>query len=300
MPDRPNERSVSHEFGGEWTERKLNIIEKYLSAYTTALKNQPFRKSYIDAFAGTGYRSEPNNTPEGKADRLLLPELAEEEPQKVLEGSVRRARQLNPPFDDYTFIEKSKIKHRALLGIKEEFPHLAANIEIIQDDANSAIKNLCSEDWSARRAVLFLDPYGMQVEWSTIEAIAKTAAIDMWLLFPQGMAVNRMLGAADRFPSWRASVDRSFGPDDWRDELMPVSAQQSLFGGEELRSKVAIEQIGQYFVRRLKSVFPAVAPNPAILGNSTCPLYLLCFAAGNERGGKLALRIANYILRAEG
>jgi len=33
---------------------KLGIIEKYLDAYTTALKNQPFSLMYIDAFADSG------------------------------------------------------------------------------------------------------------------------------------------------------------------------------------------------------------------------------------------------------
>lgn len=33
---------------------------------------------------------------------------------------------------------------------------------------------------------MFLDPYGMQVDWATIEAIAKTKAIDLWILFPLG------------------------------------------------------------------------------------------------------------------
>ena len=42
-------------YGGEWTHQKLDILEDYLNAYTTALKNQHFRLLYIDAFAGTGY-----------------------------------------------------------------------------------------------------------------------------------------------------------------------------------------------------------------------------------------------------
>ena len=29
-------------FGGDWTNDKLQILEGYLKAYTTALKNQPF------------------------------------------------------------------------------------------------------------------------------------------------------------------------------------------------------------------------------------------------------------------
>ncbi len=42
-------------YGGSWTIKKLDILEKYLNAYTTALKGQPFKLAYIDAFAGTGY-----------------------------------------------------------------------------------------------------------------------------------------------------------------------------------------------------------------------------------------------------
>ena len=48
-------------------------------------------------------------------------------------------------------------------------------------------------DRGPRRAVLFLDPYGMEVEWDTMVAIAKTQAIDLWILFPLGIAVNRLL-----------------------------------------------------------------------------------------------------------
>jgi len=39
-------------FGGPWTLEKLGILESYLNAYTTALKSQPVRPMYIDAFAG--------------------------------------------------------------------------------------------------------------------------------------------------------------------------------------------------------------------------------------------------------
>ena len=46
----------AHEFGGDWTTKKLNAIAEYLRSYTTALKNQRFRTTYIDGFAGTGYR----------------------------------------------------------------------------------------------------------------------------------------------------------------------------------------------------------------------------------------------------
>jgi hypothetical protein len=41
-----------------------------------------------------------------------------------------------------------------------------------------------------------------------------------------------------------------------------------------------------------------VAPNPLILTNSKeVPIYLLCFAAGNPKGGPTAVKIANDILK---
>ena len=46
--------STKQKFGGPWTIEKLNILSAYLDFYVTALKNQPFKKIYIDAFAGTG------------------------------------------------------------------------------------------------------------------------------------------------------------------------------------------------------------------------------------------------------
>ena len=46
---------VGTSFGGEWTQEKLDILHRYLDAYTTALKDQNFRLIYVDAFAGEGY-----------------------------------------------------------------------------------------------------------------------------------------------------------------------------------------------------------------------------------------------------
>lgn len=40
----------------------------------------------------------------------------------------------------------------------------------------------------------------MQVEWKTIEAIAKAKAIDMWLLFPLGIGVARLLTNSGDIP----------------------------------------------------------------------------------------------------
>lgn len=296
----------AHGFGGEWTTRKLQVVANYLQSYTTALQGkptpeQPFSKAFIDAFAGTGYRSaRRDDSQSDDAQGLLFPDLAEEEPQELLDGSARLALETEPPFDKYIFIEKSPARCRELEDLRREFPHLADRIEIQQGEANETIQDLCDKDWSSNRAVLFLDPYGLQVEWATIEAIASTQAIDLWLLFPLGIGVNRLLTRSGDIPdSWRRRLDLLLGTEDWYDEFYAVEKRPTLFGrDEEQVVKATMETIGAYFNDRLSEIFAGVAEEPGVLHNtSNNPLYLLCFAVANEKGKDVALRIANHLLK---
>jgi len=291
-----------HRFGGDWTERKLDVLAKYLKGYTTALKLTTFEKLYVDAFAGTGYR-EARRDDGGPtvSSALLLPDLAEPEPQALLDGSARRALATEPHFERYLFIERDAARCAKLETLKTEFSQIADAIDIRQGEANAEIQSLCAGSWSTRRAVLFLDPYGMQVEWTTIEAVARTKAIDLWILFPLGIGVNRLLTRSGDIPeSWRRRLDLLLGTHDWYDEFYKVETTPTLFGVEEERVvKASTETIGKYFIQRLQSVFAGVAPEPAVLRNSkNVPLYLLSFAVGNPGSGKdIALRIANHLLK---
>ncbi len=288
-----------HRFGGDWTTQKLKVVADYLHSYTKALKKQPFRKAFIDAFAGTGYRDIRRDDKPASAQSLLFPDLAEEEPQELLDGSARLALKTRPAFDSYIFIERSPTRCTHLEDLKSEFPDQANKIRVQQGDANEQIQALCRKNWDSNRAVLFLDPYGMQVEWKTIEAIASTKAIDLWLLFPLGIGVNRLLTKSGDIPdSWRQRLNILLGTDDWYDEFYRVQTSEDLFGNVlETPIKEKMEIIGRYFNSRLKEIFAGVAEPPGVLRNSANnPLYLLCFAVGSESGKKIALNIANHLL----
>ncbi|WP_375494674.1 hypothetical protein [uncultured Nostoc sp.] len=66
---------------------------------------------------------------------------------------------------------------------------ILALLRICSRASISYLKTLYGKNWRSNRAVLFLDPFGMQIPWSTIEAIAHTEAIDLWYLFPLGVAM---------------------------------------------------------------------------------------------------------------
>src|SRR5216683_3510713 len=82
----------------------------------------------------------------------------------------------------------------ASVTIEREHSTLHSRCVFRHGDANTVLKAWCRErDLKKERAVVFLDPYGMQVEWSTIEALAATKAVDLWYLFPLGVGVLRLL-----------------------------------------------------------------------------------------------------------
>jgi three-Cys-motif partner protein len=231
---------------------------------------------------------------------LAIPVLAEPEPQEYLRGSARIALETDPPFHRYVFIDRDPNHCAELENLKVEFPTLAHKIDVITSDANEYLRTEAHGDWRLRRAVLFLDPYGMQVEWKTLEAIAGTRAVDVWYLFPLA-AVNRLLPRSGNIPdAWRERLNRLFGDSGWEKVFYQKGTSIGLFGNEEFTEKTAtFDAIRNYLLDRLKSVFSAVSEDPRVLSNSRgAPLFLLCFAVSNENGAKIALRIADHILSA--
>ena len=284
-------------FGGDWTEDKLNRLRAYLTGYATALKNQPFERMYADAFAGTGYRS---RKPEMDHPRLGLAEFKEFD--AVAKGSARIALEIEPPFSRYVFIEKSQRKLDELkAGIDKDFPNLADRVEYRHQDANEAIVDLCrNTNWRRCRAVVFLDPFGMQVDWATIEAIARTKAIDMWYLFPAFMGVARMVPRTGSAPqAWEARLDRCLGERRWREVFYAESSVPDLFDTvrKSRRRTFDLATVERYFKGRLVSVFAGVAQRALPLSKGRRVMYLLFFACGNEKGRSVALPIVEHILR---
>jgi three-Cys-motif partner protein len=140
----------------------------------------------------------------------------------------------------------------------------------------------------------------MQVEWATIAALADTKAVDLWMLFPLGQGVLRLLTKKTPPPEeWARAITRILGTEEWRPAWYRDSPQQPLFEemGDGERLSVDWHGIINFVVARLKTVYVDAAANPMILRNSkNVPLYLLTFAASNPLGAKAAIRIAEWIL----
>jgi three-Cys-motif partner protein len=282
-----------------WTQDKLERVRKYLVAYTTIMRKRTFEFAYIDGFAGTGYHELKQDGGDNGPD--LFPEIEAPEVEAFLDGSARIALQVEPRFGKYIFIEKNRKKAKELEKLREEFSDRASDIIIENAEANAYLQKKYKSSWQDHRAVLFIDPFGMQLTWDTVKAIADTKAIDTWILFPVG-AVNRLLKRDGNIPdTWRRRLDTMFGEPQWFDVFFPSQNTDLFHDTFEFRRKIAnMELIGEYFNKRLATVFAGVAPNPYTLRNSQgAPLYLLCFAAANPNAAKTAIKIARDILKRD-
>lgn len=290
-----------HSFGGDWTDLKLQAVESYFEAYAKVLQNQSFRKLYVDAFAGTGTRIE------GKVETHndMLGEIGgSAEYQRVKVGSASIALRIEPHFDQYIFVEIKRSFARALSELTGEFP--TRNVRIVNEEANAALVALASQTpWHTYpyvRAAIFIDPYGMQVDWTTLEALARTRAVDVALLFPSGPLTRMLTKDGDIPVDWQTRIDRVLGTSDWRVHFYATKQTSDLFDGigQETIKVADPQRLLDFFITRLRTRFHWVLEDALPLRNSKgTVLYHLVFACANPResAGKKFLSIARSVVR---
>ena len=269
------------EFGGTWTQDKLDMLESYLNAYTTALKNKNFRLIYMDGFAGTG----------GVNVRY------EDYVTEYINGSVMRALAVKDrQFDKLYCVEKD---HNRYMLLKEKLK-TQHRCEVIEADFNEYIESLGTLPDNTR-GVVFIDPFGASVKWSTIKRIAGLNALDMWLLYPTS-AITRMF-PVHKLPSdvnmgWENKLTTIFGGEEWK-ELYKDDPQRTIMGEiRPLRKEGAISKLYQ---RKLKRLFRSKFLNKTYefktRNNAVLFEFMFCVGNSNPAAIKLAKRIAGHILK---
>lgn len=290
-----------HAFGSAETERKLACLKDYLTHFSVALKSQNFARLYIDAFAGTGSRTET---------RAALPFFGEGEDETATEvttpGSARIALETMPAFHSVVLIEQDPSKVKALESVLAEYPSVGAQVR--EGDANDIVQKICRKyDWHRERirGVIFLDPYGMEVSWETVTAVAETKALDCWYFFPlSGLYRNAPRDVLALDPGKIASLNRVLGTDEWQTDWYEGRDDYPDLFGEvrpDRRRVADVDRIEEWVHNRLRSVFQGTVLKPLRLKHSNgAPMASLFFAVSNPNKAAvgLATRIASHILKA--
>ena len=258
---------------GPWSENKLQLLGKYLHAYTVIMQGQSWCRNgyhYIDAFAGTG-------------------KARARDEERYIDGSPRVALTVQHPFHSYTFIEKTPWRVDRLRELETEFPD--RNIRIHEGDCNHIITTEITPRIRYERfnrGLIFLDPFSMGTEWSTIEQVAGTRALEIFINFPV-MALNRTVLPNDPNALTAAQIERMnrfWGTAEWRGDI--YKEVPTLFGPLEMKiQRTTGQRLGQLFKKRLEEVFPYVTVPLVMTNSKNAPLYCLIFAGHNPTGARI-------------
>lgn len=290
---------VDHEFEGLSTDLKLSVVEKYLKAYTTALRGKFANLWYIDAFAGTGYRTVKHSAVTGSM-------LGDDTPERVEQrrGSAVIALETEPAFDRLIFIEKKPSHCTAIERLMAEYPH--RDITLDKSDANISIqKNVAWSGWASTRAVMFLDPYGLSVDWATLVAISQTKAIDVWYLVSlSGLFRQATIDPEKIDDHKRAALTRMLGTSEWEEAWYVEDSRTTLFGDKGLPRTTYrwadVSEMERFVGKRLETIFAKVLPPLRLHNERGAPMFALFFAMSNPepKAIGLATGIAGHILKA--
>lgn len=273
-----------NQFGGNWTIQKIEIVVDYAKAYLTIMNKYPqFKTLYFDGFAGSGEIFKENETD-----------------IEIIKGTAIRVLEIVSPkkFDRYYFVEKDENNKNELeRTIKEKFSD--RKYFVVNEDCNTKLLSMATylKENKNYRILAFVDPYGMSVNWKSIEAL-RGLGVDLWILVPTGMGVNRLLKNDFKISeAWLLKLEKFIGLS--REEILDFFYKQksvnTLFGAETMveKEKDAIEKAGELYKRRLNGVFKFVS-EPFRMKNSTGTIMYHFMMASNNPA---ALKIANDIIK---
>ena len=290
-------------WGGNWTEQKLDAFEKYVNAYLTIMNANRDRYGwkliYFDGFAGSGSREEDNKNRSDVSSLKLFEELEVTTDELTpYQGAAERVLTIEQKgFDYYYFID---INTSSSNRLKEKLAPLQNNriFEFRDSDANNEVKKLARalhRDIKLK-SLVFLDPFGMQVNWDAIQQLENTKT-DLWILIPTGVIVNRLLDRKGKLTHIE-KLTSFFGKDEafLRSYFYNTIQENTLFGETEIIEKVKepIKKIAELYIQQMQTIFKYVTEQPLVLYNSrNVPIFHFACASNNQSAVKIAHQIIN-------
>lgn len=290
----------SSSWGGRWTEQKLDAFEKYVKAYLTIMNKYRdkygWKLVYFDGFAGSGERGGEQSEEFPSLFDISGLEISDSDLTVYAGAAERVVRIEQRGFDYYYFNEPDEKSMVALQSKLSEFTR-NKRVEFRSEDANKEIIKLANgfKKRSDLKGLVFLDPFGMQVDWSSLYAL-KGCAVDLWILVPTGVIINRMLDKKGNLFHTN-KLQRFFGLEEnaIKQYFYQKHEEQTLFGEEFHQLKKipdAIPKIAELYVDLLKGIFSHVSDEPLILRNTRgVPIFHFVFASNNPVAKKIASQI---------
>jgi len=168
------------------------------------------------------------------------------------------------------------------------------NMYFGQKDINAALIEFSNYLDNSKVALILLDPFGMQLNWESIEKF-KNKRVDVWILLPSGVIINRLLDRQGNLKNIN-KLESFFGitSDEIQKEFYESKKENTLFGEREINHKIndPIEKIAELYIKRLKTIWDYVTEKPLVLyNNRNVPIYHFVFASNNKTAKNIASQI---------
>jgi three-Cys-motif partner protein len=215
--------------GGIWTREKLTYLEKYASAFMTAMGSKRTqgrweRLVYIDLLAGPGLDIDA-------------------ETNREFNGSPLIALAVRPKFDHLYLADKDS---KNISALKARIPAEDRNrVTIMQGDCNALVAEVLKQISTHTLGLAFVDPQGFEVHFDTLAKLAKRR-IDLLYLFPSAIGLRRNWKQA--LTQSDSKIDKFWGDGDWRQ--LPI-LRQIMSGVQKKDTENIISSFVSAFLRKL-------------------------------------------------
>ena len=257
-----------------WSEAKLQVLAGYLQGFTQVVRSRSNEAIYLDLFAGSFENDRRHGT-------------------GTFPGSTQIALGIEPRFTKLVFFELPGPAARLRADIRRARP-ADRRWRVAQGDCNetlpSALSSLGRVRWAPTFA--FLDPRGLQVAWSTVQALAdwrhdKKTKVEQWILMPEP-AIARVLGL--RGVQGRRSakrLDKLFGSREW----LPI--HQGRRSGDLTPEDMRAEFVNLYRWRLENELGYDTTHALQIVATGGQPVYTLIFATDSPPGDAIMGHLCN-------
>ena len=189
-----------------WTPLKLIVLGYFTSVYTRIIPKTFKNMVYIDLFANCGI------------NRVNKRDFVVGSPVVAITSSAI-------PFDKIFLVEKdpkyantlhNRLKH--LSTNNEEFVWVSGTCKILREDCNDAVHTIINEIEMERRThcLSFIDPYGMEVHWSSLEQLLINSIPSDIIFTFMTQGIQRVWGRAKNSNADRKRLNEFYGGEEWK------------------------------------------------------------------------------------
>lgn len=248
--------------GGDWTPRKLYFVCQYLEQVTRGMygnRRFPGGLTYIDLFCGTGV----SQVPTANGGHRRYP------------GSPLIAASTPKPFNKLILCDIDAITLDTVQArIKRlDYPGTViahhGNVNDITDQLTASIP-------TDSLNIAFVDPFSLDIQYRTIQAIARKRALDLIILFSDRMDLGRNVFTYYLPESDKNKLDGFLGCNNWREDFANLPDQS----GQNVRTFFA-----DVYLKQLAAIGYKHSQSWPLPGRNG-PAFRLVFASKHPLGIK--------------